>query len=101
VAFTVPSRAAVDAFHAAALANGGTDDAHPGCAPIIIRIITAPMCAIPRGTRFARCATSKLDVVRRAESQGERAGLNQPFASRVFRGRRRESAAPCASGARA
>jgi catechol 2,3-dioxygenase-like lactoylglutathione lyase family enzyme len=41
VAFTVPSRAAVDAFHAAALANGGTDDAHPGCAPIIIRIITA------------------------------------------------------------
>ena len=30
VAFTVPSRAAVDAFHAAALANGGTDDGPPG-----------------------------------------------------------------------
>jgi catechol 2,3-dioxygenase-like lactoylglutathione lyase family enzyme len=30
VAFTVASRAAVDAFHAAALANGGTDDGPPG-----------------------------------------------------------------------
>ena len=30
VAFTVPSRAAVDAFHAAALANGGTDEGPPG-----------------------------------------------------------------------
>ena len=30
VAFTVLSRAAVDAFHAAALANGGTDDGPPG-----------------------------------------------------------------------
>ena len=30
VAFTVPSRAAVDAFHGAALANGGTDDGPPG-----------------------------------------------------------------------
>ena len=30
VAFTLPSRAAVDAFHAAALANGGTDDGPPG-----------------------------------------------------------------------
>lgn len=30
VAFTVPARAAVDAFHAAALANGGTDEGPPG-----------------------------------------------------------------------
>ena len=30
VAFTLPSRVAVDAFHAAALANGGTDDGPPG-----------------------------------------------------------------------
>jgi catechol 2,3-dioxygenase-like lactoylglutathione lyase family enzyme len=28
-AFTAPSRAAVDAFHAAALANGGTDEGEP------------------------------------------------------------------------
>ena len=33
VAFTVPSRAAVDAFHAAALANGGTDEGAPGLRP--------------------------------------------------------------------
>lgn len=30
VAFTAPSRAAVDAFHAAALANGGQDEGPPG-----------------------------------------------------------------------
>ena len=30
VAFEVPSRAAVDAFHAAALAAGGTDEGPPG-----------------------------------------------------------------------
>ena len=30
VAFTVPTRAAVDAFHTAALANGGTDEGPPG-----------------------------------------------------------------------
>jgi catechol 2,3-dioxygenase-like lactoylglutathione lyase family enzyme len=30
VAFNAPSRTAVDAFHAAALANGGTDEGAPG-----------------------------------------------------------------------
>jgi catechol 2,3-dioxygenase-like lactoylglutathione lyase family enzyme len=30
VAFNAPSRAAVDAFHAAALANGGSDEGAPG-----------------------------------------------------------------------
>lgn len=33
IAFTVPVRAAVDAFHAAALANGGTDEGPPGLRP--------------------------------------------------------------------
>jgi catechol 2,3-dioxygenase-like lactoylglutathione lyase family enzyme len=33
VALTAPSRAAVQAFHAAALANGGTDDGAPGLRP--------------------------------------------------------------------
>ncbi|MGD2131459.1 MAG: VOC family protein [Maricaulaceae bacterium] len=32
-AFKVPSRAMVDAFHAAALANGGTDEGAPGLRP--------------------------------------------------------------------
>lgn len=32
-ALSAPSRAAVDAFHAAALANGGTDDGGPGLRP--------------------------------------------------------------------
>lgn len=32
-AFTAPSKAAVDAFHAAALANGGSDDGAPGFRP--------------------------------------------------------------------
>ncbi len=33
VAFAAPSRAQVDAFHAAALANGGTDEGPPGPRP--------------------------------------------------------------------
>lgn len=33
VAFTAPDRAAVDAFHAAALAAGGTDNGAPGLRP--------------------------------------------------------------------
>jgi catechol 2,3-dioxygenase-like lactoylglutathione lyase family enzyme len=33
LAFPAPSRAAVDAFHAAAVANGGTDDGKPGLRP--------------------------------------------------------------------
>lgn len=33
VALDAPSRAAVDAFHAAALANGGTDEGAPGLRP--------------------------------------------------------------------
>lgn len=33
VAFSAPSRAAVDAFHAAAIASGGTDDGAPGIRP--------------------------------------------------------------------
>ena len=33
VAFAAPSRAQVDAFHAAALANGGTDEGQPGSRP--------------------------------------------------------------------
>lgn len=32
-AFLAPSRAAVDAFHAAALANGGSDEGAPGLRP--------------------------------------------------------------------
>jgi catechol 2,3-dioxygenase-like lactoylglutathione lyase family enzyme len=33
IAFTAPDRATVDAFHAAALANGGTDEGGPGLRP--------------------------------------------------------------------
>ncbi|MEI2297898.1 VOC family protein [Ensifer sp. MJa1] len=33
IALTAPTRAAVDAFHAAALANGGTDEGAPGLRP--------------------------------------------------------------------
>lgn len=33
LAFAAPSRQAVDAFHAAALANGGTDNGAPGLRP--------------------------------------------------------------------
>jgi catechol 2,3-dioxygenase-like lactoylglutathione lyase family enzyme len=33
VAFSAPDRAAVDAFHAAALAAGGTDNGAPGLRP--------------------------------------------------------------------
>lgn len=33
IAFAVPTRAQVDAFHAAALANGGSDEGPPGLRP--------------------------------------------------------------------
>lgn len=33
ITFLAPDRAAVDAFHAAALANGGTSDGEPGLRP--------------------------------------------------------------------
>jgi catechol 2,3-dioxygenase-like lactoylglutathione lyase family enzyme len=33
IAFDAPSRAAVDAFHAAAMAHGGTDEGGPGLRP--------------------------------------------------------------------
>ncbi len=36
-AFKVESRATVDAFHAAALANGGSDEGAPGPAPALSR----------------------------------------------------------------
>ena len=53
VAFNAESRAEVDAFHAAALAAGGMMSVRPDCARIIIRIITAPMCATLTATRSA------------------------------------------------
>ena len=59
-AFLAPDRAAVDAFHAAALANGGSDEGRARPAPALSRhIITAPMSAIPTATSCKPFATAR------------------------------------------
>lgn len=50
LAFTADDRPAVDAFHAAALANGGTDNGAPGSESTIMKTITRPMSSIPTAT---------------------------------------------------
>ncbi|MET3584381.1 hypothetical protein ABID21_000476 [Pseudorhizobium tarimense] len=50
LASTAGDRATVDAFHAAALANGGTDNGAPGIRSAIMTTITQPMCSIPTAT---------------------------------------------------
>jgi catechol 2,3-dioxygenase-like lactoylglutathione lyase family enzyme len=54
--FRAPDRAAVRTFHAAALANGGTDDGAPGLRPHYHAATTAHSCAIPMTTVSRRCA---------------------------------------------
>ena len=61
VALLAPTRAAVDASHATALAHGGTDERAPGLRPATTHIITVPMSATPTATSFRRSATPRLD----------------------------------------
>ncbi|THV25862.1 VOC family protein [Peteryoungia ipomoeae] len=51
-AFSAPSRAAVDAFHAAALENGGTDDGPPGLRPQYHQNYYAAFVIDPDGRRI-------------------------------------------------
>lgn len=51
-AFHAPSRAAVDAFHAAAVAAGGTDDGLPGPRPAYHRAYYAAFVRDPDGNRI-------------------------------------------------
>src|SRR5256885_16510242 len=57
VAFDAPTRAAVDAFHVAALAAGAATKGRLAFARTIIRITTALTCAISTATSCAWCAT--------------------------------------------
>lgn len=50
--FRAPDRAAVDAFHAAALANGGRDDGPPGLRPAYHRAYYAAFVLDPDGNRI-------------------------------------------------
>jgi catechol 2,3-dioxygenase-like lactoylglutathione lyase family enzyme len=52
VAFAAPDRAAVHAFHAAALANGAEDDGPPGPRPHYGETYYAAFVADPDGTRL-------------------------------------------------
>ena len=55
VAFIAPSREAVDPFHAAALAEGGSDAGAPGLRPTIRPTTTPPSCATRTATSSRRC----------------------------------------------
>jgi len=62
VAFVAPSRAAVDAFYAAAMKAGGKDNGAPGIRPeyhanYYGAFITGLSCSIPTATMPRRCAT--------------------------------------------
>jgi catechol 2,3-dioxygenase-like lactoylglutathione lyase family enzyme len=57
VAFRSPDRAAVDAFHAAALAAGGKDNGQPGYVRITTSTTTARSRTIWTGTTSRRSAT--------------------------------------------
>ncbi len=59
VAFAADSRETVDAFHAAALEAGGTDNGGPGCERSTTRPTTAPTCSTPTATTSRRSATSR------------------------------------------
>ena len=50
VAFVAPSRAAVDAFYAAAIKAGGKDNGAPGLGRNTTPIITGPSSSIPTAT---------------------------------------------------
>ena len=76
VALTAESRAAVDAFYAAALANGGTDEGAPGSGPIM-RISMPAMCAIPMATSFLRSASGRNKTFRHPGTLP----LRQPFSA--------------------
>jgi catechol 2,3-dioxygenase-like lactoylglutathione lyase family enzyme len=52
LAFEAPDRAAVDAFHAAAIANGGTDDGAPGLRPQYSPTYYAAFVIDPEGWRL-------------------------------------------------
>ena len=58
IAFLAQDRASVDAFHKAALANGGRTKALPACGHNITTAITAPMCGTLTATRSRRSATA-------------------------------------------
>jgi len=47
--FTAPTRDAVDAFHAAALGAGGTDNGAPACGRTMARATTPPSRSTPMG----------------------------------------------------
>jgi len=60
VAFSAPSRASVDAFHAAALAAGGVDNGWPGLRPDYGEHYYAAFVMDPEGHRLeAVCRTSE------------------------------------------
>jgi catechol 2,3-dioxygenase-like lactoylglutathione lyase family enzyme len=55
VAFTAPNRKAVDAFHRAALAAGGTDDGKPGLRPIYHENYYGTFILDPDGHKVEAC----------------------------------------------
>jgi catechol 2,3-dioxygenase-like lactoylglutathione lyase family enzyme len=62
VAFRVDTRAEVEAFYAAAMAAGGTDNGGPGLRAHYTRTTTAPLCAIRTATTSRRSAIHPLEA---------------------------------------
>ncbi len=85
VAFTARTRADVDAFYRAALADGGRDNGAPGPGPIVMSIITAPSSSIPTTTTSKRC------VVGRNEGRGAKPPTIRAWTRRISASRLRSS----------
>lgn len=71
VAIVAKDRATVDAFHKAAIAAGGRDNARQESARIITRITTAHSCSIPTAITLRRCATDRSEFHQRQSGTSE------------------------------
>jgi catechol 2,3-dioxygenase-like lactoylglutathione lyase family enzyme len=68
--FTAPTRASVDAFHAAALAAGGSDNGPPACVRPMVRVIMPHSSSIPTVTGWRPIADRR--GRRNCDDRGER-----------------------------
>jgi catechol 2,3-dioxygenase-like lactoylglutathione lyase family enzyme len=75
IAFLANDPATVDAFHAAALEAGGTDNGGPGPGRSTTSATTRPTFSIPTATTSRRCVTRGLPA-RRSSGRGSRARRN-------------------------
>jgi catechol 2,3-dioxygenase-like lactoylglutathione lyase family enzyme len=79
--FVAPTPRSVEAFHAAALSNGGRDNGRLACARITVPITMRPLSSIPTAIGSRRIAAVPQHDPRNLRSRFKirRAGLRRPF----------------------